>query len=217
MERSRLMDSALRFSARSRYLLAASLVAVLAGIVFAFHTGAARSPANAPLPVIADLGGDFELARAGGAMTRLQDYRGKIVLLFFGYTHCPDVCPTTLQTLRLAMDELGVASERAQVIMVSVDPERDTPELLERYVRYFDPRFVGLSGTTERIDEVARKYRVHRRKTPSAGGGYSVSHSPYIYLLDRHGRTRALFGDATRQAEIADGVRQLLADPVASR
>jgi protein SCO1 len=215
MALGRLTDVASRLSRRSWYLLAASLVALAAAIVFALHVGAVRAPA--PLPVIADLGGDFELARSGGTPVRLHDYRGKVVLLFFGYAHCPDVCPMTLQTLKLAMGELGQAAAQVQVIMVSVDPERDTPELLEQYVRYFDPRFLGLSGTTERIDRVARQYRVYRQKAPSAAGGYSVSHSPYVYLLDRQGRIRALFGDASRQAEIADGVRRLLADSVASR
>jgi protein SCO1/2 len=198
-------------------LLAASLLAVVAVIVFVFHAGAIRPPAPVPLPVIADLGGDFELARAGGAPTRLQDYRGRIVLLFFGYTHCPDVCPTTLYALKLAMDELGKAAGQVQVIMVTVDPERDAPEQLEQYVRYFDPQFVGLSGTTEQIDQVARQYRVYRQKAQSAAGGYSVSHGAYVYLLDQKGRVRVLFGDGSKQAEIAEGVRQLLADSAVSR
>jgi protein SCO1 len=183
------------------------LVIVFAGAFAAFHAGVGRSPAS---PVIADLGGDFELSRAGGARVRLQDYRGRVVLLFFGYTHCPDVCPTALHTLKLAMEELSEAIEQVQVIMVTVDPERDSPEHLEQYVRYFHPRFVGLSGTTQQIDRVAQQYRVHHQRGYSAPGGYSVSHSGYIYLLDKRGRVRALLGAGAKQAEIADGVRQLL-------
>src|SRR5882672_10083462 len=96
-------------------------------------------------------------------------------------------------------------------------PTRRSSDLLEQYVRYFDPRFVGLSGTVDQIDEVARRYRVHRQKEQSAPGGYSVSHSAHVYLLDQRGRVRALFGDGTKPAEIADGVRQLLADSAVPR
>ncbi len=208
-----------RADAPMRLLLAAGLVliSILAGVLVAFHADLRRPPSPPILPVLTDLGGDFELARAGGAPARLQDYRGRIVLLFFGYTHCPDVCPTTLYTLKLGMDQLGKTAGQVQVIMVTVDPERDNPEQLEQYVRYFDPRFVGLSGTVEQIDEVARKYRVHRQKGQSAPGGYSVSHSAYVYLLDQRGAVRALFGDGTKPAEIADGVRQLLADSAVPR
>jgi len=193
-----------------KYLLASVLVIVFAGAFAAFRVGVGRSAPSSALPVIADLGGDFELSRAAGARVRLQDYRGQVVLLFFGYTHCPDICPTTLHTLKLAVEELSEATEQVQVIMVTVDPERDSPEHLDQYVRYFHPRFVGLSGTTKQIDRVARQYRAHHQRGKPAPGGYSVSHSGYIYLLDKEGRVRALFGAGAKQADIADGVRQLL-------
>jgi len=194
----------------TKSLLAGVLVIVFVGAFAAFHAGVGPSPLSPALPVIADLGGDFELSRAGGARTRLQDYRGQVVLLFFGYTRCPDVCPTTLSALKLAVEELGKATEQVQVIMVTVDPERDSPEHLEQYVRYFHPRFVGLSGTTQQIDRVAQQYRVHHQRGQPEPGGYSVSHGGYIYLLDKQGRVRALFGVGAKQADIADGVRRLL-------
>jgi protein SCO1 len=184
---------------RSRLARAAASIALI--------LAAACSGPNPSRPVIPDLGGDFELSAAGGKRVRLQDYRGRPVLLFFGYTHCPDVCPTTLVTLKQATEKLA---DRVQVIMVSVDPDRDSPEELGRYVAHFDARFVGLSGTAGEIDRVAREYRVYRQKEPAAGGGYSVSHGGYVYLLDQQGRVRALFGAGASDAEIADGVRELL-------
>jgi protein SCO1 len=185
---------------RTRLARAAALLALIIAV-------AACSGPNPSLPVISDLGGDFELAAAGGKRVRLQDYRGRPVLLFFGYTHCPDVCPTTLVTLKQAAEKL---QHRVQVIMVSVDPERDSPDELAQYVRYFDPRFVGLSGSADEVDRVARQYRVYRQKERAAADGYSVSHSGYVYLLDQHGKVRALFGAGASEAEIADGVRRLL-------
>lgn len=188
-------------------------VLVLAGALVAFHAG--RSTISPSLPVIADVGGDFELSRGGGARASLRDYRGRVVLLFFGYTHCPDVCPTTLYTLKLALDELGKAAGQVQVIMITVDPERDSPEHLEQYVRFFHPQFVGLSGTMKQTDQVAQRYRVHHQRGQPVPGGYSMSHSGYTYLLDKQGRVRALFGAGAKQTELADSVRQLLQETVA--
>lgn len=196
---------------RSLVAVAVAVVVVAAGVLVAFHATMGKPSRAHALPVIADVGGDFELSRAGGARVYLHDYRGRIVLLAFGYTYCPDVCPTTLSTLKVAMDDLGKAADRVQVVMVTVDPERDTAEHLEQYVRYFHPQFVGLSGTTQEIAQVARQYRVHYQKGQSLpGGGYQVSHSAHIYLLDTEGRLRTLLSAGARHAEIADGVRQLL-------
>ncbi len=185
---------------RARFLRAA----VLGCLVLA---AAGCSRPDPSLPVIEDLGGDFELSAAGGKRVRLQDFRGRPVLLFFGYTHCPDVCPATLVTLKQAAEAL---EHRVQVIMISVDPERDSPDDLGKYMSYFDPRFVGLSGTAGEIDVVAREYRVFRQKVEKAGGGYSVSHGAHVYLLDANGKVRALFGAQASQSEIAESARQIL-------
>lgn len=199
------------FAMRARFLIAAVVVLLVAGagafLTLRAQTGPSHSPA---FPVMANLGGDFELSRAGGARVRLQDYHGRIVLLFFGYTYCPDVCPTSLYTLKLAVENLDKAANRVQVIMVTVDPERDSPELLEQYVHYFHPEFVGLSGTTEEIERVARQYRAYYKKGTPLPSGYLVSHSAYVYLLDQQGKPRAIFDTAAKPADIADGVRQLL-------
>lgn len=195
--------------------IAAAIVClvVVAAAVAVFHATGKDAPRPEPLPVISDVGGDFELTRAGGARVHLRDYRGRAVLLFFGYTHCPDVCPTSLYNLKGALEKLGNAADQVQVIMVTVDPDRDTPDALEEYVRYFHRQFVGLSGTVQEIDQVARQYRVRYQIDgwPSAGG--RVSHSAYIYLLDRHQQVRAVFGASADPVEIVDGVRQVLQEP----
>lgn len=194
---------------RARYWAAAALVLVIV-VVAAFHASTESTSRPAAFPVIADLGGDFELSRSGGVRVRLQDYRGQIVLLFFGYTYCPDVCPTSLYTLKLAVDDVGTAASRVRVIMITVDPERDSPEHLGQYVRHFHPQFIGLSGAAEEVERVARQYRVHYQKGQASPGGYLVSHSAYVYLLDKQGRVRAIFSASAKKADIADGVRQLL-------
>lgn len=195
--------------ARSWIAAVVALVTACAGAYFTFHALTGQSSHAPALPVIADLGGEFELSSASSRV-RLQDHRGRVVLLFFGYTHCPDVCPTSLYTLKLAVDDVGKAADRVQVIMVTVDPERDSPEHLGRYVRHFHPQFMGLSGTTDEIERVARQYRVFHEKVQISPGGYLVNHSGYFYLLDSRGRVRALFGAGAKPITIADGIRQLL-------
>lgn len=199
---------------RMRFFFAAAvaLVMVVIGGFLAIHASKEKASHAPALPVIADLGGDFELTRTDGARVRLQDYRDKVVLLFFGYTFCPDLCPMSLYTLKLAVEELGKTADRVQVIMVTVDPERDNPKHLAEYLQYFHPKFVGLSGTPGEIQRVARQYHVQYQKNPLPTGGYSMSHSSFIYLLDGTERVRALFGAGVKEAEIVDGVRHLLAD-----
>lgn len=202
---------------RARIWIAAAIAGaiVIAAVAAAARVG--QTPAQAP-PVIADLGGDFELSGAGGARVRLQDYRGRIILLFFGYTHCPDVCPTSLVTLKQAVEGLGKSGDQTQVIMVSIDPQRDSPDHVAQYVRYFDPQFVGLSGTRDEIDKVARQYRVFYRPGDALRQGeYLISHSAYVYALDRQGRVRALHGAEARPAEITETARQLLQESGRSR
>lgn len=201
---------------RSLVPAAAALVIVLAVAFAAFHATTGRSSRAHALPVIADLGGDFELLRAGGKRVRLQDYRGRVVLLFFGYTYCPDVCPASLYTLKVAMDDLGQAADQVQAIMITVDAERDSPEHLQQYVHYFHPQFLGLGGTTDEIEKAARQYHVYHEKGKSLpGGGYVVNHSAYLYLLDKQGKVRALFGAGAKPGDVADSVWQLLQEATA--
>ncbi|HSC80115.1 MAG TPA: SCO family protein [Chitinolyticbacter sp.] len=139
----------------------------------------------------AGFGGDFQLVDHTGKARLLSDYRGKVVALFFGFTHCPDVCPTTMAELSAAMKQLGDKAADVQVLFVSVDPARDTPALLAQYVPAFDQRFVGLTGSETQVSAVAKQYKVVYQRQDQADG-YSVDHTAGTYLLDRKGRLRVL-------------------------
>lgn len=139
-------------------------------------------------------------------------YRGKVALLYFGYTHCPDVCPLTLAHLHQVLQKLGPAADGVQVLFVSVDPARDTPAVLRQYVAAFDPHIVGLTGTQDQIAAIAKRYRAYYEretpKTPSAN--YAVSHSSAIYIFDRDGRARLLETPGDPQAAVVHDLRLLL-------
>ena len=139
----------------------------------------------------ADFGRSFSLTDHAGKQRTLQDFRGKVVVVFFGFTHCPDVCPTTLAELANAIRKLGPAGEQVQVLMVTVDPARDTPELLAQYVTAFDPRFLALRGTTDETSRVAKEFKVIFQKVAGpAPQNYSMDHSAGSYIFDRQGRLR---------------------------
>jgi protein SCO1/2 len=139
----------------------------------------------------ADFGRDFSLTDHTGTRRTLADYRGKVVAIFFGYTQCPDVCPTTLADMALVKKKLGADGERLQVLFVSVDPERDTREVLAQYVPGFDPSFVGLYGTPEETARTAKEFKVFFQKvagkTPTS---YTVDHTAGTYVFDAEGRIR---------------------------
>ncbi len=164
------------------WLLLLAAAALAAGGYWWFQS----RPAPGPYP---GMGGDFTLESARGPVS-LSDFRGKVVALYFGYTSCPDVCPTSLGALAAALRGLE-PEELAQVqpIFVSVDPERDTPERLADYARYFHPRMIGLTGSLAEIESITKRYGAYFRKVPVAGSelGYAVDHSSVIYLIDRRG------------------------------
>ena len=133
----------------------------------------------------------FALTDHTGRAVTLADYRGKAVVMFFGYTQCPDVCPTTLATLAATMKALGPDADRVQVLFVTVDPERDTQALLAQYVPAFDPRFVGLYGDAAATERVAKEFKVLFQKQPGATpGSYTVDHSAGVFMFDPQGRLR---------------------------
>jgi protein SCO1/2 len=148
---------------------------------------------------------DFTLTSAEGPVS-LSDFRDQYVFLYFGYTFCPDFCPTTLAKLRQVRGELGEDADRMQVLMVSVDPERDTPEVLAEYVDAFDPAFVGLTGTTAEIDAAGEPYGLfYQRNEGSAATGYLVDHTTRTYLIGPDGRALVAYPhDATADAMLAD-------------
>ncbi|QID17091.1 SCO family protein [Nitrogeniibacter mangrovi] len=158
-----------------------------------------------------DYGSHFELTDHNGVKRSLADYRGKVVTVFFGYTQCPDVCPTNLSTMASVMQLLGDDAARVQVLFITVDPERDTPELLKQYVPAFDPRFVGLYGTAEQTAAVAREFKVFYRKSgDTSGSNYTVDHSAGTYVFDPAGHLRLYVKHGTAAEDIAADIHQLL-------
>lgn len=160
----------------------------------------------------AEFGRDFALQDTQGQERRLADYRHKVVVLFFGYTQCPDVCPSTLSTLAETMRLLDTEAARVQVLFITLDPERDTPALLSAYVPQFNASFVGLSGTPRTIADTAREFSVIYQKHPgSIPGSYSLDHSTYTYLYDPQGRLRLIEKYGETAEHLATDIRRLLA------
>lgn len=153
---------------------------------------------------------DFHLTDHNGKPRTLADFRGKAVVLFFGYIHCPDVCPTTLADLAQALRLLGKDAERVQVLFVTVDPERDNPEMLAQYVPAFDPSFLALIGDAQATAQVAQAFDIVYKKQPTSSG-YSMDHSAGSFIIDPSGRVRLLAPYGQRSEWLADDLRLLLA------
>ena len=163
-------------------LVLALLLAILAGGLL-WYTGD-RLPGGRPAEIgVADIGGPFALTDQNGLRRTDKDFRGRYVLLYFGYTYCPDVCPTTLGVMSDALAKLGTRSSRIVPVFVTIDPERDTPAALKKYLAAFGPNFVGLTGSLADVTSVAHEYRVYFAKQKLDGGGYALDHSSVIYLL----------------------------------
>ncbi len=159
----------------------------------------------------ADYGRRLELTDHTGKPRRLEDFRGKAVVLFFGFTHCPDVCPTTLADAAQAMRKLGPEADRVQVLFVTVDPERDTSKVLAAYVTAFDPRFLGLSGDLEATRRAAKEFKVYFEKRPGkTPEDYSIDHSAQSYVIDPQGRLRLFVRNDRLAEDLADDLRVLL-------
>lgn len=152
---------------------------------------------------------DFALPGAGGSLVRLSDHRGKVVLLTFGFTHCAAVCPTTLGTLARARAQLGPAGERAQVIFVTVDPERDTARQMDSYLDAFDPTFLGATGTPEALAQVRQAYGVTAEREGD-GPDYAMAHTSGIFLIDPSGRLRAMMPFGREADDFAHDIAVLL-------
>ncbi|MCF8197579.1 MAG: SCO family protein [Sulfuritalea sp.] len=160
-----------------------------------------------------DWGKDFSLTDHNGQARRLADFRGKAVVMFFGYTQCPDVCPTTLSTLRDTMQMLGGDAKQVQVLFVTVDPKRDTQKLLAQYVPAFHPSFLGLYADEETTRSLAKDFKVFYAKQPgSTPDSYSVDHSTGSFAFDPKGKLRLLLRHGETPANIAADLKILLAD-----
>ncbi len=159
----------------------------------------------------ADVGGPFELVNQDGVKVTDADFRGKLLLIYFGFSYCPDACPTALGVMGAAIEKLDVAGERVTPILISIDPARDTPQALKEYVGNFHPRMVGLTGTDEQIAKVAKAYRVFYQKAPGATGeDYLMDHSTLIYLMDGEGKFLTYFGPQATPDEVAEAIRKYL-------
>ncbi len=195
-------------------------------IVPLFGLAVAAGAAAPTLPVHDGVGGDFSAKSSRGGEMRLSDLRGRVVLLFFGYTSCQDICPATLGHMKALQKHLGPAAEHVQVVLVTVDPENDTPEHLEEYLSRFDPGFIGLTGTPEEMDRILELYmaqshkshgmelttRYNQQKSP-VDQAYLYAHSQQIYLLDKRSRVRALFFVGSPLDQMRDAVLALLSEP----
>ena len=155
---------------------------------------------------------DFQLASVDGPVAR-SDFQGKITVLVFGFTHCPVICPTTLARLARSMEELGPGAEEIQVVMITIDPERDTPKRMKEYTSAFAPAFLGLTGTREQITEVAAAFGIfHARSTEPTptSGDYQVDHTTSVTVLDREGNARLIWAFGTETEHLTSDLRQLI-------
>jgi protein SCO1/2 len=158
-------------------------------------------------------GRDFKLTDHNGRTRTLADFRGKVVAIFFGYTHCPDVCPTTLSDFAIAMRDMGKEAERVQVLFVTVDPERDTPEMLAKYVPSFNASFLGMYTDPASLAAIAREFKVvYQKNTVTGSKNYLIDHSAGTYVFDLKGQLRLLIPYGAGAKDIAHDLRALLAD-----
>lgn len=159
------------------------------------------------------IGGPFAMTDQNGKRVTEKDFLGRYMLVFFGYTYCPDVCPTELQVMTAALDMLGGKGEPIQPVFVSIDPERDTPEVVKAYVASFSPRLVGLTGSAGDVAAMARAYRVYYQKEKGASDSdYPMDHSAIIYLMAPDGKFRKHFPYTTDAKALAEGLLDAMAD-----
>jgi protein SCO1/2 len=171
------------------------LIAVLAALLAGAAALAAVTLVVLPRDTVkpSAVGGPFRLIDQTGRAVTDADFKGKTFLVFFGFTHCPDICPTTLFEISEVLTRLGPDADKVAALFITVDPERDTPAKLKDYVSNFHPRIFALTGTQAEIDSVLKEYRVYAKKVPLQGGDYTMDHSAVVYLMDKQGRFVAPF------------------------
>jgi protein SCO1/2 len=190
--------------------IALVLAAFLAGLaVFLVAIWFAVGPGPGAIGSSA-IGGSFELTDQNGKPISDKDFAGKPFLVFFGYTHCPDVCPTTLFDVSEMLRALGQDADRTAALFITVDPQRDTPTVLKDYLSNFDPHLRGATGSADSIAAVEKTYRVYAKKVPTGEGEYSMDHSAVVYLMDKQGRFVAPFSLKRSPAEAAADLRRYL-------
>ena len=194
-----------------RRAFAAAIAALALGLAGCDKLFPAKSPFKGIDVTGGSMGGELRLTDHDGRERTLADFRGKVVVVFFGFTHCPDVCPTALAKVAKAVKLLGSEASRVQVLFVTVDPQRDTPQLLKQYVTAFHPDFLALRGEGDALTKVTKAYHVYwairEGRTPET---YTVDHSGQLFALDREGKTRLLFAPEAESAAIAADLRLLM-------
>lgn len=195
-----------------RRLLAAAILGAAFGLAACdriFFPG--KSPFQGVDVTGGDMGGELRLTDHNGRARTLADFHGKVVVVIFGYTQCPDVCPTTLSDLAAALQKLGADANRVQVLFVTVDPERDTPDLLSHYVPAFNPTFLGLSGDAAATAATAREFKILYQKQPGlTPGSYAMEHSAGTFIFDPQGRLRLFASHGQGPDPFAHDIRELL-------
>ena len=180
---------------------AAALAAVaLAGLLY-FTEGGPQATA---------IGGPFRLKDQNGQIVDTVALKGKPYAIFFGFTHCPEICPTTMVDMAALMARLGPEAKDFRIYFVSVDPERDTPEVLRSYLASFEPNVVGLTGTPDEIAKVAKEFRAYYRKVPLDGGDYTMDHSAFVYLMGKDGGFRSVIGYQEKPDRALDKLKTLI-------
>lgn len=184
------------------------LVSVWAGVWWRGQGAAGPSSAGIAVPDSVSVGGPFSLVDPSGKIVTDADFRGRWMLIYFGYTFCPDVCPTELQAVATGLDLLGKQADQVVPIFITVDPERDTPAAMGEYVKLFDDRLIGLTGSQDQVKAALREYRVYAAKSESkTGSSYLMDHSSFLYLIGPDGKLRSLFKAGISGDELAQAIR----------
>jgi protein SCO1/2 len=163
---------------------------------------------SVPIPQASAVGGPFKLVDQDGRAVTEADMKGKPFLVFFGFTHCPDVCPTTLFDISEIFRTLGSDADRATALFITVDPERDTPAAMKNYLSSFDPHLRGLTGDEAAVEGVTKAYRAYSKKVPGTDGSYTMDHTALVYLMDKEGRFVAPFNLKRRPEDAAADLRK---------
>ncbi|MBR0718400.1 SCO family protein [Bradyrhizobium liaoningense] len=193
-------------TARPLVIATAFAASLVVGLLLMFWAmGGVRNVAQP-----AAIGGPFQLTDQNGKTVTDKDLKGKPTLIFFGYTHCPDVCPTSLFEISEVMRALGKDAGRVNAVFMSVDPERDTPAVMKDYLSSFDPHLEGLSGDLAEVEKVIKSYRVYAKKIPGKDGDYTMDHTALVYLMDREGRFVSPFNLKRTPEEAASDLKRYL-------
>lgn len=215
MSKTNKSDKTQKSDVRKSPLLLVGLVSLIAGAVAGLLvlglSGPNPTSPSASQTGTALIGGPFSLVNGAGTRVTEKDFAGRPLLVYFGFTNCPDVCPAGLQVIAAALDKLGPKADGLSTIFITLDPERDTPAVMSEYVKSFSAHIMGLSGTPDEIAKATKAYRVYARKTePDANGNYSVDHSTFMYLMNGEGAFVKHFAHTVSPDDLAQELNKLL-------